>query len=143
MPGEANYGTPSATYQAGKGYDQATGLGSVNVTNLINQWTTVAFNPTTTTFSISPTSAVHGSPVNVSGTVTPNNGSGIPTGPVWLTQYQRGNLVGDGRVSVWRKRLRLQVMDMFCGAALSNGTNSVRANRLTSTNSWPLVCCAM
>ena len=86
VPGEANYGTSSATYQTGKGYDQATGLGSVNVTSLINQWNTVTFSPTTTAFSISPTTAVHGSPVNVMGAVTPNSGTGIPSGPVWLTQ---------------------------------------------------------
>ena len=30
VPGEANYGTANATYPAAKGYDQATGLGSVN-----------------------------------------------------------------------------------------------------------------
>ena len=88
MPRGGQLRDPERNHQAGKGYDQATGIGSVNVTNLINQWTTVAFNPTTTTFSISPTSAVHGSPVTVSGTDTPNNGSGIPTGPVWLTQYR-------------------------------------------------------
>src|SRR5262249_28326454 len=45
VPGEANYGSASATYPSGKGFDRATGLGSVNVTNLINQWSSIAFNP--------------------------------------------------------------------------------------------------
>ncbi len=38
VPGESGYGTTTAAYQAGTGYDLATGLGSVNVTNLVNQW---------------------------------------------------------------------------------------------------------
>ncbi len=101
VPGEVNYGTAGATYQASQGYDQATGLGSVNVTNLIDQWSTVSFSPTTTTFSMSPTSAVHGSPIHVSGTVAANSGTGIPTGPVWVSLYQGGNIVGDGTVNIF------------------------------------------
>jgi hypothetical protein len=99
VPGEASYGTADPTYPSGKGYDLATGLGSVNVTNLINQWSTVTFSPTTTTFSISPTSAVHGSPLNVAGTVTPNSGTVAPTGSVWLLQNGNGDLVGDSSVA--------------------------------------------
>jgi hypothetical protein len=37
VPGET-----SSSYQAGVGYDLATGLGSVNVTNLVNRWNAVA-----------------------------------------------------------------------------------------------------
>jgi len=39
VPGQANYGTPNAKYQANVGYDLTTGLGSVNVANLMNAWT--------------------------------------------------------------------------------------------------------
>jgi len=102
VPGEVNYGTNKETYQSGKGYDLATGLGSVNVTNLINQWNTVSFSPTQTTFSISPLTAVHGSPFNVSGNVTPNSGTGIPTGSVWLNGGPaHGNLVGDSTIDLF------------------------------------------
>jgi len=38
VPGESGYGTAGAPYQAGTGYDLATGLGSVNVANLLNHW---------------------------------------------------------------------------------------------------------
>ncbi len=38
VPGEAGYGTPTAPYSAGVGYDLATGLGSVDATNLVNAW---------------------------------------------------------------------------------------------------------
>jgi len=103
VPGETNYGTASATYQAAKGYDEATGLGSVNVTNLINQWDTVSFTPTSTTFSISPSTAVHGSPLNVTVSVAPNTGTGTPSGSVWLTQngYPQGNFVGDDTADIF------------------------------------------
>ena len=84
VPGEQNYGKPGAQYQSGVGYDLATGLGSVNVTNLVNKWSTVTFKPTTTTLSLSPTTISHGQPVNVSITVAPNSGSGTPTGDVSL-----------------------------------------------------------
>ena len=57
VPGEPGYGTTSGLYQAATGYDQATGLGSVNATNLVNAFagggtpqltasaTSVAFTP--------------------------------------------------------------------------------------------------
>ncbi|MBV8866619.1 MAG: S53 family peptidase, partial [Acidobacteriaceae bacterium] len=38
VPGETGYGTSTARYQAGVGYDLATGLGSVNVNNLVLGW---------------------------------------------------------------------------------------------------------
>ena len=85
VPGEANYGLSNADYQAGAGYDLATGLGSVNITNLVNQWNTVTFSPTTTTLSLQPaTNIVHGSSVTVNVTVTPFSGVGTPTGDVAL-----------------------------------------------------------
>jgi len=72
-------------FQAGAGYDQATGLGSVNVANLAEQWGTVTFSPTTTTLALNPTTNItHGSPVNVNISVSPNSGSGTPTGDVAL-----------------------------------------------------------
>ncbi len=72
-------------YSAGTGYDLATGLGSVDVANLIKYWNTVTFTPTTTTLSVSPASLVHGKTATVSGTVARTSGSGTPTGSVSLT----------------------------------------------------------
>ena len=81
VPGEANYGTANAQYAATAGYDLATGLGSVNVTNLVNQWSAVSFHPTTTTIvTATPTTITHGQPVNVNITVT--SSSGTPTGSI-------------------------------------------------------------
>jgi hypothetical protein len=38
VPGQSDYGLSNARYQAGVGYDLATGLGSVNVSNLVFGW---------------------------------------------------------------------------------------------------------
>ena len=71
-------------YSSGVGYDRATGLGSVNVTNLVNNWNSVTFNATTTTIVApsSPVNVAHGQPVTFNVTVTSN--SGTPTGSVSL-----------------------------------------------------------
>jgi hypothetical protein len=84
VPGEVGYGTPTAKYQSGVGYDLASGLGSVNVANLINSWNTITFSSTTTALSLSPTTFTHGTSVSVNIGVTSTNGT--PTGDVSLFQ---------------------------------------------------------
>ncbi len=80
VPGEVG-----SDYQAGAGYDLTTGLGSVNVANLITNWNSTIFNATTTTLSLgSTTNITHGTPVNVTITVAPSSGTGTPTGNVSL-----------------------------------------------------------
>src|SRR5207244_11071809 len=80
---------PSETgtqYQYGVGYDLASGLGSVNVSNLVNNCNTVIFRPTSTTLNLSPTPNIsHGQSVTATASVTPNSGTGTPTGDVSLT----------------------------------------------------------
>lgn len=72
-------------YTTGTGYDLATGLGSLNVANLLSKWNSVTFRPTTTILSLSPTSSLaHGQAVTFSGSVTPSSGSGVPSGDVSL-----------------------------------------------------------
>jgi hypothetical protein len=127
VPGEPGYGTSSATYQSGMGYDQATGLGSVNVNTLINQWNTVAFNPTTTAFSISPAIATHGDPLSVTLSVTPNSGTATPTGVAWLLQSSPfAVLVGDNTVDIFP----LDAKGNFSGVThlLPGGTYQVNAH---------------
>jgi Pro-kumamolisin, activation domain/Bacterial Ig-like domain (group 3) len=84
VPGEAGYGTASAKYQAGVGYDLTTGLGSVNAANLVNKWNTIKFNATTTTLAPNSITATHGNPVTLDITVSPSSGTGVPTGDVAL-----------------------------------------------------------
>jgi len=78
-------------FAAGTGYDEATGLGSVNVSNLVNKWSTAITEGTTTTLSLAtspvttPITFVHGQSVTADVTVTPTTtGAGTPTGDVSL-----------------------------------------------------------
>lgn len=86
VPGETGY--PAGAYSAATGYDLASGLGSLNVGNLVNNWNSVTFNPTTTTFDLNGnTTAItitHGQAVNVAAAVAPTTGSTTPTGDVIL-----------------------------------------------------------
>jgi subtilase family serine protease len=90
-------------YKAGTGYDQVTGLGSVNVNPLLAAWTNSQVAPstlvaTTTTVSASNSSPNAGAQVTFTVTVAPSAGSGMPTGTVNLsidgsgTSYGTGNL---------------------------------------------------
>jgi hypothetical protein len=69
-------------YYATAGYDQATGLGSVDANLLLQFWNSVTFKPTTATLNLSQTTFTHGSPINVSVAVTGNGGT--PSGDVSL-----------------------------------------------------------
>jgi hypothetical protein len=83
-------------YSATSGYDLATGLGSVNANNLVNNWSTAlaVFTPTTTTLSLSPlTGITAGQSVTVNVTVTPATGTAKPTGDVALVSNA---MTGDG-----------------------------------------------
>ncbi|HVT93528.1 MAG TPA: Ig-like domain repeat protein [Bryobacteraceae bacterium] len=83
VPGQPGYGTPTAAYQAALGYDRATGLGSVNVANLANQWGSLGSSATATTLSISPVT-LHGSPAAIAIGVSAASGRGVPSGQVSL-----------------------------------------------------------
>ncbi len=76
-------GTTSIGFNAGPGYDLAVGLGSADVNNLANAWSTVSFNATRTSFTVTPTTGLtHGATQNVTINVTPVSGTGVPTGDV-------------------------------------------------------------
>lgn len=79
--GDAN----DAFWSAFTGYDVATGWGSVDANVLVNQWSSIKFQATTTTLaSFSPTTLTHGQPANFTINVTANGGGGTPTGDVAL-----------------------------------------------------------
>ncbi|WP_158748935.1 protease pro-enzyme activation domain-containing protein [Acidobacterium sp. S8] len=71
-------------YNTGTGYDAASGLGSVDVSQLVANWTKASIYPTTTTLQItgftSGNSVVHGTNLTFSSTVTSTNGT--PDGDV-------------------------------------------------------------
>ena len=77
-------------YNAGTGYDLATGIGSIDVAKLVNDWATVKFAPTitsltagtsTSSLSSSPLTVVHGGTVYFKVAVSPS----MATGNVVLT----------------------------------------------------------
>ncbi len=78
--------TSTEAWTAAAGYDMATGLGSLNASNLATSWGSASTIPTTTTLTLSPTNGIaHGSEnVTVGVTVKANTGSGVPTGDVSL-----------------------------------------------------------
>jgi hypothetical protein len=83
-----DYGVLSG-YATTTGYDQATGLGSVNVANLVNNWNTYAGQFKGSEFSSftlgPPTTIAHGQSIAVAATVVSQSGTGpTPTGSVAL-----------------------------------------------------------
>jgi hypothetical protein len=84
---------PKLAYSTTTGYDLATGLGSVNVANLVKNWSSVTSLPSTTTLSAtvngqaatSISGITHGTPVSVSSTVAAGQGAtGTPSGQIVL-----------------------------------------------------------
>jgi hypothetical protein len=68
----------------GSGYDLATGLGSLNIANLLSSWDTVGSVPTVTTLTLNPTTGItHGSE-NVTVTIGVTAKTGTATGTVSL-----------------------------------------------------------
>lgn len=69
-------------YNAGVGYDLATGLGSLNISKLISSWTATGLSTTTTSLTVTPTTVQHGLPMTASASVTSEND--YPSGSVTL-----------------------------------------------------------
>lgn len=85
--GSAWCGSQTGGFSAGTGYDQVSGLGSVDANNLATAWpantTTTTVTPTTTTITASSTSVSVGATDTFTISVTAS--SGTPTGTVSLT----------------------------------------------------------
>ena len=78
----------SPAWLATSGYDRATGLGTIDAANLVNNWTSVTFTPSKTALNLSPTTLAHGQSVKVDVSVT--SASGTPTGAVSLVGPHNG-----------------------------------------------------
>jgi len=84
-------------YSAGSGYDLATGLGSVNANNLVNSWSALKLNSSSTSLTLNDGNAVnvtHGTPVSVAVSVSPT--SPVPTGDVSLIASQAASTISAG-----------------------------------------------
>ena len=105
------YGNPA--YEAGTGYDLATGLGSINVGNLLTLWTTANLTATTTTLGTpSTTSLTSGQTFTVPVTVTGG---------------------GTGSVSLWALDSSNNILGSYGPFALSGATATASTNLLPPT----------
>jgi hypothetical protein len=87
------YGVLSG-YNSGAGYDLATGLGSVNAANLINNWTNANFTASSTTLTFSSSTISHGSPISAA--VTVSSAAGTPTGNVSINALASNGSIQTG-----------------------------------------------
>jgi uncharacterized protein (TIGR03437 family) len=113
-------------YSAGAGYDLATGLGSVDVYNLVTQWSGTPAIGTTTSVTANPTSILATGSTTLAATVSAGAGSATPTGSVFFTLGSGGavlataNLSGSGAVAT-------AVVRVY-GTQLAPGNNSITAS---------------
>jgi hypothetical protein len=77
------------------GYDLATGLGSVNVANLINKWLTPSLISTSVSLSPATITGTVGTTVTLSGAVTKSSGSATPSGVVVFENAATGVPAGN------------------------------------------------
>jgi len=102
-------------FTAGVGYDQVTGLGSVNANSLAIAWGELM---TTSTTSVTPSSAaiLGGSNETLTATVTPSSATGI------VSFYNNGSTTAIGTASV------SSGTGVFSTTSLPNGTNAITAS---------------
>jgi hypothetical protein len=82
-------GGSTIAFNSGAGYDLATGLGSLNVANLLTKWTSPALTGTSTTLT-GPTTSTIGATAAFTGTVAKSGGTTTPTGAVLLEDQTTG-----------------------------------------------------
>jgi subtilase family serine protease len=84
-------------YSAGAGYDQVTGLGSVNTYNFLREWNSAALIGSSLALSTSSATIVDGSSVTLTATVIAASGTTTPTGTV--TFYANNAAIGSADLS--------------------------------------------
>ncbi len=140
-------GSPDCTgpftsgYSAGPGYDAASGLGSVDVANLISGWkSTIGASAATVTMSLTKAgnpiaSFRHNDPVDLNLTVA--GGAGTPTGDVLIT----ATTVGNPKLSVVRVTLDSTGSASYSGIGglLPGGSYSVVARYAGDANYAPAI----
>jgi len=106
-------------YLVNTGFDEATGLGSINVANLLANWVSTVV-PTTTTLILAPASVTAGASGPVVMTATVKSSTGTPTGNVNF--FNGSNRVGTGALSNGTATFN------YNPSALTGGTYSITAN---------------
>ena len=112
-------------YSAGPGYDLATGLGSVNVTNLVNQWSAVT-NPPVLSVGKTHTGSFTQGQTNVTYTVTVSNSAsaGPTAGTVTVSEAVPGALT---------------LVSMAGASWTCGGSTCTRSDALTAGASYPAI----
>jgi trimeric autotransporter adhesin len=94
-------------YNAGTGYDYASGLGSVDAAQMVNLWSSVALTSTSTAFSIngstSPVNVTHGTTLTFTTGVTPTTATGAVAVVDTANETAGGTQVGpqnDGQIAI-------------------------------------------
>jgi subtilase family serine protease len=87
----------TAAFTSGVGYDLATGLGSINVSALLNSWAVPSTHLTATTLSPATVTTSVDTSVALSGSVT--SGSGTPTGIVVIENVATGAAIDTASLS--------------------------------------------
>ena len=121
-------GSLSVAYPSKAGFDQVSGIGTVNVNNLITKWNT-AFT-STTGLKASPTSITSGQSTQLTATVT----GGTPTGYVDTPPALTGTAsFAAGATALGKCTLSAGTCSLsVAGSALQSGANSVTATFLGS-----------
>ncbi len=91
-------GGTTPAFNTAAGYDLATGLGSVNVANLIGAWTSPSLTGTSTVLA-GPSSATVSQTVTFTGTVTKSSGTATPSGLVLLKDSTTGAFIANAALS--------------------------------------------
>ena len=90
-------------YNAGAGYDLASGLGSVDAAALVNRWSSVALAPTSSSLTIdgstAPLSVVHGKPLTFAVGVSPAAATGV-VGIIDTANESASGPQNDGQFSI-------------------------------------------
>jgi uncharacterized protein (TIGR03437 family) len=110
-----------AGYPAGKNYDQATGLGSVDVYNLVMEWNTGTAS--STTLAASPGAVGLTDTVQLTATVSAGSGGTAPTGSVAF--LVNGTTAGSASLAASGSTARASIN--VTGAALAVGNGAVSA----------------
>jgi hypothetical protein len=114
-------------YNAGTGYDYATGLGSINISNLFCK--AAALTCTTTSLQAAPTTITSGQSSTLTATVAPQAGSGTPTGTVNF--LEGGTTLNSSPVTL------VAGVATFPAASLVVGTHSITAAYSGDSNFAP------
>jgi trimeric autotransporter adhesin len=90
-------------YDAGTGYDLASGLGSVDATQLMNNWSSVSLTNTSTSFNIngstSPLTVTHGTSLTFNASISPATATGA-VGVVDTANENTNGVLNNGQIAI-------------------------------------------